>query len=135
MQYATCSCFNFITTASPMKTLLFVLAFVSFQAYASGPCDKAITDADLLKCADAEFSAADKKLNDTYSKLLNALDPEGQHKLKESQRAWVKFRDLNAEFAGDSSRGGSAESVIIVDTETQMTEARIKELQRELELR
>jgi uncharacterized protein YecT (DUF1311 family) len=117
-----------------MKNILFFLMLASFQIHASGSCDKAVTTADMLECADDEFSAADKNLNTTYGNLLKTLDAEGQRKLKDAQRAWIKFRDLNADFAGDSMRGGSAEPLVIIGERTQMTIDRTKQLQDRLEV-
>jgi uncharacterized protein YecT (DUF1311 family) len=58
--------------------------------------------------ARAEFVQADTKLNKTYEALLKKL-PDGQskEKLKQSQRAWLAFRDAEAAFATDQTRGGS----------------------------
>jgi uncharacterized protein YecT (DUF1311 family) len=117
-----------------MKNSLFFLLLVSFQIHASGLCNKVVTTADMLECADDEFSAADKKLNITYGNLLKTLDAEGQRKLKDAQRVWIKFRDLNADFAGDSMRGGSAEPLVIIGERTQMTAERTKQLQYRLDL-
>jgi uncharacterized protein YecT (DUF1311 family) len=58
--------------------------------------------------ARAEFVQADTKLNKTYEALLKKL-PDGQskEKLKQNQRAWLAFRDAEAAFATDQTRGGS----------------------------
>ena len=56
----------------------------------------------------AEFEQADAELNKTYEALLAKLpDAESKQKLKESQRAWLAFRDAEAAFAADQARGGS----------------------------
>ncbi|WP_036986543.1 lysozyme inhibitor LprI family protein [Pseudogulbenkiania sp. MAI-1] len=118
-----------------MRKIFLLLAFLPFFADAGGACDKAITNADMLRCAEVEYSAADKNLNAIYSKLLKKLDAEGQRKLRASQRAWIKFRDLDSEFSGDINRGGSAESLTIIGAQTLMTEVRAKELEQELKIR
>jgi uncharacterized protein YecT (DUF1311 family) len=47
----------------------------------------------------AEFAKADAALNKTYDALLAKLpDAEGKEKLKQSQRAWLAFRDAEAAF-------------------------------------
>jgi uncharacterized protein YecT (DUF1311 family) len=49
--------------------------------------------------ARAEFEKADADLNKTYDALLAKLpDAEGKEKLKQSQRAWLAFRDAEAAF-------------------------------------
>jgi uncharacterized protein YecT (DUF1311 family) len=92
-----------------MKFLPAIFVLVSALANAASSCENAVSDPDLRACASKEFTAADKRLNDVYSKLNKLLDPEGQRKLREAQRAWIKYRDANAEFSGDINRGGSAE--------------------------
>jgi uncharacterized protein YecT (DUF1311 family) len=108
---------------------------VSALANAASSCENAVSDPDLRACASKEFTAADKRLNDVYSKLNKLLDPEGQRKLREAQRAWIKYRDANAEFSGDINRGGSAEILNIIGAKTLMTNQRVKELEEEIEVR
>jgi uncharacterized protein YecT (DUF1311 family) len=118
-----------------MKMLPVFLIFVTALANAELDCDKAIHDQDLKTCASLEFKTSDKKLNELYGSLNKLLDAEGQRKLRDTQRAWIKFRDSNAEFSGDIFRGGSAESLNILGTKTSMTMERVKELEAEVEIR
>ena len=74
-------------------------------------------------------------MNAVYGKLLKALDPEGQRRLKESQRAWIKFRDSDTEFRADLNRGVTMEPLARTTTKTELTAQRAKELKSELELR
>jgi hypothetical protein len=61
------------------------------------------------------------------------LDDEGKEKLKLAQRAWVQFRDAQADFDADKeARGGSMPPLIYNGTRKTLTDARIKELQRVL---
>ena len=65
----------------------------------------------------AEFEQADAELNKTYEALLAKLpDAESKQKLKESQRAWLAFRDAEAAFAADQARGGSMAPTIRYET-------------------
>lgn len=50
-----------------------------------------------LQWAEKEW---DKLLNANYKALMEKLDKESQGRLRESQRAWIKFRDLEYEFNG-----------------------------------
>src|SRR6266540_3247542 len=66
------------------------------------------TQADMNSQTRAECVQADSELNKTYEALLAKLpDAESKQKLKESQRAWLAFRDAEAAFAADQARGGS----------------------------
>ena len=63
---------------------------------------RAQTQAAMNAQARAEFEQADAELNKTYEALLAKLpDAESKQKLKESQRAWLAFRDAEAAFAAD----------------------------------
>ena len=82
----------------------------------------------------AEFEQADAELNKTYEALLAKLpDAESKQKLKESQRAWLAFRDAEAAFAADQARGGSMAPTIRYETMTELTQQRIKQLKSHLE--
>jgi uncharacterized protein YecT (DUF1311 family) len=81
----------------------------------------------------AEFEQADAELNKTYEALLAKLpDAESKQKLKESQRAWLAFRDAEAGFAADQARGGSMAPTIRYETITELTRQRIKQLKTRL---
>jgi len=69
---------------------------------------QAQTQAAMNAQARAEFVKVDAELNRTYEALLAKLPhAESKEKLKQSQRAWVAFRDAEATFAADQARGGS----------------------------
>jgi uncharacterized protein YecT (DUF1311 family) len=83
--------------------------------------------------ARAEFAKANAELNKTYEALLAKLpDAEGKQKLKESQRAWLIFRNAEAAFAADQTRGGSMAPTIRYETMTELTQQRIKQLKSRL---
>jgi len=52
----------------------------------------------------------DKEMNACYKRLMNRLPENKQKTLKKAQRAWVAFRDADAEVIGDIlySQGGTA---------------------------
>ena len=52
--------------------------------------------------------------------------------LKQSQRAWLAFRDAEAAFVTDQARGGSMAPTIRYATMTELTEPRIKQLKARL---
>ena len=78
---------------------------------------------------------ADAELNSTYAALLAKLpDAESKRKLKESQRAWIAFRDAEAAFAADQFRGGSAAPVLRSTSMAETTEQRIKQLKADFSM-
>lgn len=87
------------------------------------------SQAEMTHQAAKDFHKADAELNTTYAALMAKLpDSESKRKLKESQRAWIAFRDAEAAFAADQFRGGSAAPVLRWTSMTETTEQRIKQL-------
>ena len=81
----------------------------------------------------ADFQKADARLNVTYKKLLSKLDADGKKKLIAAERAWVAYRDAHADFEADlGARGGSMAPLIYNETCVELTEARIKELNKSI---
>ena len=94
---------------------------------------RAQTQAAMNAEAHADFVKADAELNKTYEALLKKLpDAESKEKLKQSQRAWLAFRDAEAAFAADEARGGSMAPTIRYGTMTELTEQRTKQLKARL---
>jgi uncharacterized protein YecT (DUF1311 family) len=85
------------------------------------------TQAAMNAQARAEFEQVDAELNKTYEALLTKLaDAESKEKLKQSQRAWLAFRDAEAAFVADRTRGGSMAPTVRYETMTKLTQQRIK---------
>ena len=110
--------------------------FIVLTACAATPVAqvRAQTQATMNAEARADFKLADAELNKTYEAVLKKLpDAESKEKLKQSQRAWLAFRDAEAAFAADEARGGSMAPTIRYATMTELTEQRIKQLKSHLE--
>ena len=58
--------------------------------------NKNLTTAGMVNCTYEAQKQWDAELNKYYKLLMGLLHKNGQDKLRESQRAWIKFRD--AEF-------------------------------------
>jgi uncharacterized protein YecT (DUF1311 family) len=87
------------------------------------------SQAEMNRQAANDFENVDAELNSTYAALMAKLpDAESKRKLKESQRAWIAFRDAEATFAADQFRDGSAAPVLRWTSMTETTEQRIKQL-------
>lgn len=48
---------------------------------------------------DAELAGYDAKLNETYRAIMAELGEDGQDKLRQAQRAWIRMRDFDCEWA------------------------------------
>jgi uncharacterized protein YecT (DUF1311 family) len=80
-----------------------------------------------------DFERVDAELNKIYQSLLAKLaDTEAKNKLRESQRAWIAFRDAEAAFAADQFRGGSMAPTIRYEVMAELTQRRIKQLKARL---
>jgi uncharacterized protein YecT (DUF1311 family) len=81
---------------------------------------------------------ADKKLNAAYDQLIKSIRADNEKeraellvaRLKESQRAWLKYRDAQVAFVGIHANIGSASSRALgmASYSAELTEQRIKDL-------
>jgi uncharacterized protein YecT (DUF1311 family) len=90
-------------------------------------CTKAVTQFDMNQCAQKDFEAADKKLNEAYKRVVAAQEGDTA-KLKAAQRAWISFRDAECTFETAGSEGGSIHPMEYSMCLTKLTNARTKEL-------
>ena len=108
---------------------LLIAALVAFPTSHAN----AQSQAEMNRQAAKDFHKADAELNSTYAALMAKLpDAESKQKLKESQRAWLAFRDAEAAFQADGERGGSMAPLIYSTTASELTQARIEALRKQL---
>lgn len=100
--------------------LIFILsAVLSFPAYGKVEPERSAefarcikksegVDPAMLDCISAEYSRADKRLNNAYKKLMGLLKPERKKQLQEVQRWWLKFTEANCLFYYDPDGGTAA---------------------------
>ncbi len=137
-----------INVKNGLKLLFFVVtSFVTFSGYYTDELTsrmieyektidfKDYTTVDMINAGNELFIAWDKELNIIYKKILAELDNSKQPKAKEqliiAQRAWITFRDANANFHAFSSSSdgqGTIVGPIRIGLITEMTEERTKEL-------
>lgn len=91
-------------------------------------------------CADKDLKSADAKLNEVYKKVLAQIAESGLEKpydrhsweeaLRESQRAWITFRDLDCKGAVPMEwSGGTGTTAAVLICMKDKTEARTKDLE------
>jgi uncharacterized protein YecT (DUF1311 family) len=56
-------------------------------------------------CISAEIDVQDAKLNSAYQQTMRELEEGQRAKLRDAQRAWIKFRD--SKCASESQSGGT----------------------------
>ena len=74
----------------------------------------------------AAVERANGELDKVYKQLMGKLDAQGQKSLKEAERAWIKWRDAEAELIGrvGGAVGGSALRVDYLDAQKKLIEQR-----------
>ena len=116
-----------------MKSLIVasVLAFASGTAAAQSAsaierCHGMQSTAEMVDCLGKVGVDADRHLNAAYQAALKGIDPRGTQAMRESERAWLEYR--NKRCASISSGDGTITRVIAADCMVQMTKARADEL-------
>jgi len=110
-----------------MKTILHLPLLIVFLHLPISEA-RAQSQSEMNQQAYADFEKADAALNKIYAQVLAKLDVEGQGKLKAAQRAWVTFRDAQAELDADLMRGGSAAPLLRAGSLAGSTTRRTQDL-------
>jgi uncharacterized protein YecT (DUF1311 family) len=103
------------------------LALAACDAKAAD-CNNARSQMEMNACAGAEFDRADARLNATYRRAMARLDQNGKAKLRDPQRAWIKFRDAECSYRASASEGGSIYPLEVATCATDLTNRRIRAL-------
>jgi uncharacterized protein YecT (DUF1311 family) len=87
---------------------------------------------DMNQCLADEYKKVDARLNNVYTQLASSLaDPSA---LRKSQAAWLRFRDMDCEYASSGiSTDGSLRPFSDNACRIDMTEKRIRDLERYLQ--
>ena len=103
-------------------------------------CERARNNAEHTQCADREMRAYDAEMNRVYRLVLAQADstPEPGYgappaeALKQSQRAWIAFRDANCHWRATDFYGGTEQAVIHASCIALTTRDRLEELKARL---
>jgi uncharacterized protein YecT (DUF1311 family) len=112
----------------PRKSLAMLLVFV----FGSGLVSRAVAEPDPQDEVNKSFKQADAQLNTIYQRMLKAIvRSDTRDNFIKAQRAWISFRDAEAEFrASSGARGGIAFATDFMAERTHLTEERIQQLKR-----
>lgn len=110
--------------------LIIGLLTVGFAHAADTECKDATTTAAMRACENSRYVKSDSELQIAYNQLLKQLDNVRQAKLRQAQRAWIAFRDANADFLSSAAQDGTLAPLLKITALADMTETRTKELQR-----
>ncbi len=117
---------------------LLLLTFSTIPALAQElDCENAMTQTDMNICALQEFEAADAELNTHYQAaiaLTKGYDQDtevsgNEEALRESQRAWVEYRDTACRSETLLSEGGTIQPLLISSCMTRLTLRRSEDLE------
>ncbi len=125
-----------------------LITIVPVAACAEEPavdCENATATVELNFCAERELDKADAAMNAVYKKVLAFIAKSDGEKpydakswetaLRESQRAWVAFRDADCKgLIPMSWGGGTATTGAVLGCMLEKTKARTKELEELYEL-
>lgn len=112
-----------------MPTLRVCVVLLAGQfVWAASTCDNAETTSQMRACENARFAAADRQLNTVYSDLWKQLNGQQQQKLRMAERAWLHYREANAEFLASRVAPGTLGPLVRVSALADMTDLRRKEL-------
>lgn len=103
--------------------------------YKTRDCSRLAVQMELNACAGANAQAADAALNALYRQLLRQTPDAGSARLlKDSERAWIRYRDREcAQEVGSQQDGGSIWPMEMSNCLEDKTAARLRELKRRLD--
>ena len=105
-------------------------ALIAAPAFADD-CSNAMDQNTMNRCAEDSYQKTDKVLNDTYAKLMAAVDDPGfKAKLKAAQRSWIQFRDNECTYETADNEGGSIHPMVYAGCLTRLTKERTKTLEQ-----
>jgi len=114
-----------------MRIFILTLAAVLVPSLAQADeCSKARTQAEMNICAGHELEQANATINNLYKETMAKYDAEGQELLRKSERTWIAFRDAECDFRTSGSKGGSIWPLVRAQCLTELTRARIKQLEQ-----
>jgi len=90
------------------------------------------TTLDMNNCNGAEIKQQDTRLNAAYKQAMAGLEAPQQGKLRDAQRAWIKYRDANCALYFGLT-GGTIDQLNGAGCMLEMTKARADELSKLLE--
>ena len=98
----------------------------------SDPCNSPRSTLEVNRCAQQEFEAQDRVLNETYQKLLGQLNTEYQQgtreRLMKAQRLWIQFRDADCSAQESVYDGGTVHTAVLLQCLRDHTAQRISDL-------
>lgn len=78
--------------------------------------------AGMVQCLVTAYGAWDAALNEAYKDLMASLDPGQKDALRESQRAWLAYRDAEQKFLRSLANAPGVGTIINITTNQAMVD-------------
>jgi uncharacterized protein YecT (DUF1311 family) len=92
-------------------------------------CNETGYQQEMNACAELNFNAADKELNEVYKTLKASLTPTEQPVLVQDERKWLKSLDAKCrKSANDEAEGGSMWPLVFWQCKADTTKIRVEDL-------
>ena len=109
--------------------VIFLLTVFVSAAWAAeggtGDCDMGGNMSQMRACAGTRLTKADQELNRSYKQLITRLSEKNRRRLRDSQRAWLSYRDKACNYeVGPSTEGGTLWSMEEALCEEKLTKQR-----------
>ncbi len=92
---------------------------------------------EILNCIDLAYIEWDEQLNYVYQELRRRLNKKAQQVLRDAQREWITFRDLEFRLQDELFNlmpNGTMYSIIFAEQRMEFVKKRVLELETYLEL-
>lgn len=124
--------------SSILKSLICTLFLAALATSASAAniaeepvvdCDNAMTQMDMNICAGRDFMREDDTLNQLYQQLLGKFDNKSRSDVRQIQRSWIQYRDLQCNYEAAQYEGGSIQPMVHSSCLANLTQQRNQILQ------
>jgi uncharacterized protein YecT (DUF1311 family) len=113
-----------MTTENIMKRQFRLGAILILAASPAFAQSQSAMNADAAKSA----AAADRRLNTQYAATMAKLSVPSRTLLRNAQRSWIGFRDLQCKFEASAVQGGSAYPMVQSGCLARLTDERTRQL-------
>lgn len=91
-------------------------------------CETQATTVEMVDCAGWHYSIAERWLDQEYKATAAGMEPAAKERLREAQRAWLKFRDAQCALEREAAEGGTIAPILEIDCRTELTRERARVL-------
>jgi len=107
---------------------LVIIAGLPAPAVLAQDCDRPDTQAQVDECAVLRLRAAERELTSVLDRLMKSADQDFKTALKQSQDAWLNWRDAEGALAAVAASDPVLAVSERLKVQSQLTEDRVKDL-------